>query len=175
MMLLLLCCCISGPQEKETSAQKEEAPLIQNNLQEKVNAVNQRFCGNIPTELILGYHPDGKRIEVEKVERSGSLTQCTIKLFHGDREYDFWEGHLSAWKANTDKPFWQYNPERNPAMYHKVTEFGDQAVYLAGPRQLMIFEDGIVYSVVPPSSGSISSSGKEIKELALEMARHYKL
>lgn len=136
----------------------------------------KQLCDNFPKDLILNYHPDGKRIEIEPVELiPGQLSSCKVKLFYGDKEYEFWEGVVSVYAPKTENPFWQYNPERSPSLYKKVDEFGDKAVYLENSYQLLILKDGLIYSIVPPNNGSHTSSGKETKEITFELARHYKL
>jgi len=46
---------------------------------------------------------------------------------------------------------------------------------LAYQRQLLVLKERVMYSMVPPSTGKLSDNGKEIKDLAIAMAKHYKL
>lgn len=173
LMLLLLCCCMGGPQEKEDArGEEEQVAQAESVSAEKITEINTSLCTNIPKELIMSYHPHGQQVETEKMKGS---TGCVIKVRYGKKEYNVIQGQVEAWKVNTSNPFFQYNPEKNPTMYHKVEGVGEEAVYLAYQRQLLVLQEGVMYSMAPPSNGRQSDNGKEFKDLAIAMARHYKL
>lgn len=175
LMLLLFCCCMGGTQEQEASTEEEEVPLFQENMANKVAEMNTSLCANIPAELIMSYHPYGKQIETEKMKGSGLDRGCLIKVRYGKKEHNFVQGQVQAWAVKTSNPFFQYKPERNPSAYQKVDGLGEKAVYLAYQRQLLVLKERVMYSMVPPSTGKLSDNGKEIKDLAIAMAKHYKL
>jgi hypothetical protein len=152
----------------------EQAEAKRAEKQAEAEKITKDLCDNFPKEMILKYNPDGERIEVEPVELTpGKLDHCKIKLFYGDRDYDFWEGRVSAYAPNMPKPLAQYKPFGG--QYLKIDEFGDQAVYLSATYQLLIMKDGLVYNLVPPNDGSRTSTGKKTQEITMELARHYGL
>jgi hypothetical protein len=152
----------------------EQAEAKRAEKQEEAEKITKDLCDNFPKEMILKYNPDGEKIEVEPVELTpGKLDHCKIKLYYGDKDYNYWEGRVSAYAPNMPKPLAQYKPFGG--QYLKIDEFGDQAVYLSATYQLLIMKDGLVYNLVPPNAGSRTSTGKETKEITMELARHYKL
>lgn len=152
----------------------EKAVAKQEKKREEARKMAKMLCDEFPKELILQHNPDADRIEIEPVELvSGKLDHCKIKLYYGDRDYDFWEGKVSAWAPNMPNPLGQYKPYGG--LYHKVDEFGDKGVFISNTNQLLIMKDGLVYDLVPPNNGKITSTGMENKAIVLEMARHYGL
>jgi len=152
----------------------EEAVERQEKKRAEAEKITKDLCDNFPKEMILEYNPDGERIEVEPVELTpGKLDHCKIKLYYGDKDYNYWEGRVSAYAPNMPKPLAQYKPFGG--QYLKIEEFGDKAVYLSATYQLLIMKDGLVYNLVPPNAGSRTSTGKKTKEITMELARHYKL
>jgi len=162
--------------DADTAAQQttEDADISDKDTEAQI--ISQRLCNEFPKELVLKYNPDGLAIKIEPVDNgNGGILHCNVKLFYGKKEYEFWKGQVAAWTAKQKDPFWQYNPERNPALYRKVEGFGEQAVFIANTNQLLILKDGIVYDIVPPNRGRTTNTGKENKEIAIEIARHYNL
>ena len=161
----------------ENSKIEETASIVEEATKEvDAQKINERLCSDFPIELIMKYNTDGIRLEIERVENiPGVLAHCKTKLFYGKKEYEYWEGQVGSWVAKRKDPFWQYNPERNAALYHKVDGFGEEAVFIANTNQLLILKEGIVYNITPPSNGRTTSSGKENKEIALEIASYYNL
>jgi hypothetical protein len=154
----------------------ERAVVKQEEKRVEAEKVTKMLCDNVPKELILKYNPDGEKIEIEPAELiPGKLDHCKIKMFFGDKPHEFSEGRVSAWAPNMPKPLAQYDPNRNKALYQKVEGFGEKAVFISNTNQLLIIKDGLVYSLVPPNAGRITSTGMENKAIVLEMARHYKL
>ena len=161
-----------------TSGDPFEASVAKQKAREQeASEMTRKMCANFPEALVFGYNPDGKRIEIETVELvPGKLSPCKVKLFYGKRDYDYWEGQVGVWASKTKDPLWQYSPERNPNAYHNVTEFGGKGVFITGTNQLMVLKDGMVYSIVAPCRrNTTTSSGKSIKELVMQIARHYKI
>jgi hypothetical protein len=141
-----------------------------------IEKIKGMLCEEFPKELVLKYNPDATHIEIEPVDNgSGGILHCNVKLFYGKRDYDFWVGQVGAWSAKTLNPFWQYNPEKNAALYQEIDEFGEKAIFVTNSYQLLILKDGIVYTITPPNNGNRTSSGKNTKEIALEIAKHFKL
>ena len=164
--------------DANTNTNEQQATADTNNSDKEAEAqiISQRLCTDFPREMIMKYNPDGVDIKIAPVSNvNGGILHCDVKLFYGKKEYEFWKGQVAAWTAKQKDPFWQYNPERNPALYHKIEGFGEQAVFITNTNQLLILKDGIVYDIVPPNSGRTTNTGKENKEIALEIARHYKI
>jgi len=154
----------------------ERAVAKQEEKRAEAENVTKMLCDNVPKELILKHNPDADRIKIESTELvPGKLDHCKIKLYYGDKDHDFSEGRVSAWAPNMPKPLAQYDPNRNKALYQKVEGFGEKAVFISNTNQLLIIKDGLVYSLVPPNAGRITSTGMENKAIVLEMARHYNL
>jgi len=42
-------------------------------------------------------------------------------------------------------------------------------------HQLQILKDGVMYSITSPNRGRTTNTGKENKEIAIEIAEYYKL
>ncbi|MGC6431974.1 MAG: hypothetical protein ACON5F_13090 [Jejuia sp.] len=169
--------CTSCLGEKENDKVKEANNATKETVKKTIgiDAIKEQLCSNFPKELVLGYHPDANRIEIEPVDNgSGGTLHCDIKLFYGKKEYEFWKGHVYAHINQQEDPFWQYNPERNAMLYHRV-EMGDKAVFISNMYQLQILKEGVLYGITPPNNGNTTSSGKLTKEIALEIAQHYKL
>ena len=134
--------------DNKTSTSKTETSAID------IASIQEKLCKDFPKELVLKYNPDGTKIEVESIDNgSGGILHCKIKLFYGEKEFEFWEGQVAAWLNNMEDPFRQYNPERNAALYQKVENLGKKAVYIANMHQLQILKDGIMYSITPPNRG----------------------
>lgn len=141
-----------------------------------IEKIKNMLCDNFPKELVLKYNPDATHIEIEPIDNgSGGLLHCKIKLFYGEKDYEFWEGIVAAWINQVEDPFLQYNPERNAALYHKVGGLGEKAVYISNMHQLQILKDGVMYSITSPNRGRTTNTGKENKEIAIEIAEYYKL
>ena len=170
LALVLKACLGDKKTSSEVSASEVKTESTSNSL--KAESEAKRLCETFPEALIMKHNPDAIKIEKETQPISNN---CKIKLFYGKRDYDFWEGLVSAWESKSKDPFWQYNPERNAALYHKVEDVGEKAVFITNMNQLLILKNGIVYSITPPNNGRATNSGKLNKEIALEMAKHYNL
>lgn len=171
--------CLEGKSNSREVPEKE-ADVINSEAGKNENidiqSIKEKLCEAFPKELVLAYNPDATHIDIETLDNgAGGILHCNVKLFYGKKEYEFWKGQVTAWVAKQKNPFWQYNPERNPALYHKVEDFGEQAVFITNTYQLLILKEGIVYEIVPPNRGRTTSTGKENKEIALEIATHYKI
>jgi len=141
-----------------------------------ISSIKAQLCQTFPKDLIMSYNPDATHIEIESVDNgSGGVMHCKVKLFYGEKAYEFWEGQVTAWINQVEDPFFQYNPKRNATLYHDVEGIGDRAVYISNMFQLQILKDGVVYSITPPNRGRTTSTGKETKEIAIEIAKHYKI
>lgn len=180
ILAFILASCGGEPKTDSTNDNSDNSyeKAVENQEKKRAEAekITQVLCNNFPKELILKHNPDGERIDIEPVELiPGKLDHCKIKLYYGDRDYDFWEGRVSAWAPNMPNPLGQYDPNRNSALYQRVEDFGEKAVFISNTNQFLIIKDGLVYDLVPPNAGSITSTGKENKEIVLEMARHYSL
>ncbi|WP_179021158.1 hypothetical protein [Winogradskyella forsetii] len=141
-----------------------------------IDKIKEKLCYEFPNELILGYNPDANYIEIEPVDNgSGGILHCNVKLFYGEKDYEYWHGQVFANINEMKDPFWQYNPERNATLYQKVDGLGEKAVYISNMYQLLILKEGVIYSIVPPNRGSNTNSGKQTKAIALEIAKHYGL
>jgi hypothetical protein len=180
-MTLLFTSC-GGEQKNNSKKNDFQEDEFETNMKEmekkeaEAEGIAKLLCQDFPQDLILSHNPDAQRIEIEPVEYiPGKLDHCKIKLFYGDRDYDFWAGQVGAYAQKTDNPFFQYSPERNPALYHKIDDIGEKALFIANTYQLLIVKDKIVYHLTPPNNGSTTSTGKENKEIVLEMAKHYGL
>lgn len=162
--------------EKENSKVKDDTnPTKETAKTIDIDAIKEQLCSNFPKDLVLGYHPDANRIEIEPVDNgSGGILHCNVKLFYGNKEYEFWKGQVYAHINQQEDPFWQYNPDRNATLYHKV-DMGEKAVFIANMYQLQILKEGVLYGITPPNNGNTTSSGKLTKEIALEIAQHYQL
>ena len=135
----------------------------------KAAELEEKLCSEFPKNLVMEQHPHSKRIVVKPSELS-----CEIKLFYGDKEHEFWKGQVAVYPNQQEDPFWQYHPKEG-GMNHPVKEFGDRAVYVGLTYQLLILKDGLIYDIVPPNNGSMTSTGKATKEIVFDIARHYKL
>jgi len=175
--LMLIACMDTKNNTIETVSKNVETTLTetpQNTID--IASINAKLCQTFPKDLILSYNPDGTHIEIESVDNgSGGVMHCKVKLFYGEKSYEFWKGQVAAWVNQLEDPFFQYNPKRNAALYHDVEGLGDRAVYISNMFQLQILKDGIVYSITPPNRGRTTSTGKETKEIAIEIAKHFKI
>lgn len=141
-----------------------------------IEKIKNMLCDEFPKDLVLKYNPDATHIDIESIDNgSGGILHCNIKLFYGEKEYEFWKGQVSANINQQQDPFWQYNPERNATLYQKVDALGERAVYISNMYQLQILKNGVLYMITPPNNGNRTSSGKENKEIAIEIANHYNL
>lgn len=157
---------------KEDKATSEE--IVKTDID--IQAIKERLCTDFPKDLVLGYNPGTSHIEIETIDNgSGGILHCNVKLFYGDKEYEYWEGQVAAGINKMADPFWQYSPERNASLYHKIEGHGDKAVYITNMYQLQILKEGVLYYIVPPYHGNTTHSGKENKAIALEIAEHYNL
>jgi len=177
LILALIVVSCNGKNQNSLSGnsigEKTESPNTENI---DITSIQEQLCEMFPKELILKYNTDGTKIDIESISNgSGGVLHCKVKLFYGEKEYEYWEGQVAAWVNKTEDPFWQYNPERSPTLYQKVDDLGEKAVYIANLYQLQILKGGVVYSIVPPNRGRTTNAGKENKEIAIEMASHYKL
>jgi hypothetical protein len=167
-------------EEKKNSKEELATEAVASNSQETKNSaiesIKQKICNEFPKALVLKYNPDATHIEIEPVDDgSGGILHCDVKMFYGKKEYEYWKGQVYANINKMKDPFWQYNPDKNAALYHKVDGFGEKAVFISNMYQLQILKDGVLYSIVPPNNGSRTSSNKPTKEIALEIAKHYNL
>lgn len=162
--------------DADTTAQQTTEDANNSNKEAEAQIISQRLCNEFPKELVLKYNPDATHIDIERVDNgSGGILHCNVKLFYGKKEYEFWKGQVSASINQMKDPFWQYNPDKNPTLYHKIEGLGEKSVYISNMYQLLILKEGVLYSITPPNSGSRTSSGKETKEIALEIAKQYNL
>ncbi|AGC76681.1 hypothetical protein LX97_01341 [Nonlabens dokdonensis] len=181
LVILLIGCtsCLGDQKSNAIENSEDEYEQLQKTLalqEAEAEKITECLCNDFPTDLIMKYNTDAKRVEIERVELvPEKLAHCKIKLFYGDKEYEYWEGQVSAWVPKTDQPFFQYNPERNASLYHKVDGIGEKAVFISNTYQLLILKDGIMHSIVPPNRGRTTNTGKENKEIALELAAYYQL
>ena len=175
LLTLSLMSCLGTPEQSKSEEDTEVTATNNEAFATKAADIAETLCNDFPEALILKYNPDGLRIESERVEyKPGVLDHCKIKLFYGKKDYEFYEGQVGAWAPKTENPLWQYDPKRNANMYHEVDGFGEQAVFLTAVNQLLILKDGIIYNINPPNPrGTTTNSGKEVKEIAIEMAKHY--
>lgn len=179
MSLVLITSCLG-----EKSTAKTEDSKVEKEVATEPNTINtiaiedikNKLCNDFPKALVLGYNSDASHIEIEPVDNgSGGILHCDVKLFYGKKDYEYWKGQVSAVINQMNDPFWQYNPDRNSALYHEVDGFGDKAVYIANAHTLQILKDGVLYFITPPNRGRRTNSGKETKAIALEIAKHYGL
>ncbi len=179
LSFLLLASCLG--EQKQSKNRLVEEDVATNNQETKKNdidieAIKNRLCSEFPKDLVLKYNPEAVNIVIEPIDNgSGGILHCDVKLFYGKKDYEFWKGQVSAWVNMQENPFWQYNPERNATLYHKIDELGDKAVFISNMSQLQILKDGVLYTITPPNNGNRTSSGKETKAIAVEIANHYKL
>jgi hypothetical protein len=142
----------------------------------EIDPIKEELCNNFPKDLLMQYYLDGKKLEIEPIDNgSGGILHCNLKLFYGEKEHEYLQGQIAASINKMADPFRQYNPERNPAIYHDVPNLGEKAVYIANMYQLQILKNGVLYAITPPANGNTTTSGKEIKEIAIEIAQHFKL
>jgi hypothetical protein len=173
-MLFVSCKSENSNTEQNDLNSNEPVEVLKNKID--IESIKEKLCSDFPKELILKYNPDAKSLEIESIDNgSGGILHCNLKLFYGNKEHEFWKGQVSANINQMEDPFWQYNPNRNPSLYHLIDGLGQKAVYISNIKQLQILKDGVLYSITPPNSGNITSSGKEMKEIALEIAKHYSL
>lgn len=169
---------IADTEEEKTEEKSYEELVKEQALRDqKASDITADLCGSFPKELVMQYNPDALRLEIESVERiPGKESPCKLKLFYGDKDHEFWEGQIGAWAPKTEDPLWQYDSKRSPSIYHEVTEFGEQGVFITNTNQLLVIKNGMMYSIVPPGPmGAYTNTRKPKKEIALEIARHYKL
>jgi hypothetical protein len=155
----------------------EEVEVVGVAMKKKVQDIKQELCSSFPKDLVMSYNPDAKKLEVESIDDgNGGIMDCKLKLFYGEKDHEYWGGLVSAGvNHNAENPFWQYDPKRNPNLYQKVEGVGEQAVYVSNIRQLFVLKAGVIYYIAPPSYGNTTNSGKENKEIAVEIAKFYKL
>ena len=184
LMILLFVSCINGNDKTTTTDYSveeqsyDEVAANDNQIKDEMaSEITQKMCSNFPEDLVMQYNTDAKKLEIESVELiPGQQSPCKVKLYYGDKDYEFWEGQVGAWDPKSDDPLWQYNTKRNPNNYYEVTEFGEQAVFIASTNQLLVKKDGLLYSIAAPCRrGKTTNTGKDIKALVFEIARHYKL
>lgn len=172
--LLLLTSCAGEKDNRHTITDDEESESVSAKI--NIEDIKQKLCSEFPKELVLKYNPDATHIEIEPRDNgSGGILHCDVKLFYGTKEYEYWKGQVYAHVNQMADPFWQYNPERNTTLYHKVEGLGDKAVFISNMYQLQILKDGVMYSITPPYHGVKTNSGKENKAIAIEIAEHYNL
>lgn len=172
--LLSLSCQNSKSEHRNNDTKNENTTeLAQNSSSKKgdAKAICSQFCEDFPDQLVLQYHPSAKKIAKEKT----SYGSCILKLFYGDKDYEFWSGELSVWANQQKDPFWQYNPERNATLFQEVKGIGDRAIFISNMNQLLILKDGLMYGIVPPNNGRATETGKENKAIAIELAQHFEL
>ncbi len=176
---LVLASCL-GDTKNSNAVAVENEEVIETSVASKskvdIDKIKEKLCAEFPQKLILKYNPDATHIEIEPVDNgSGGILHCNVKLFYGKKDYEYWLGQVAA-NINIQKdPFWQYNPERNATLYHKVEGLGDKAVFISNMFQLQILKDDVLYWITPPNRGNKTNTGKDTKEIALEIAQHYNL
>ena len=181
LLLLTVLLITSCGEKKETNNDTKlgDEPALASQSKTKaidIASIKENLCNDFPEDLILKYNPDGKKIEIEPIDDgSGGILGCKIKLFYGEKDYEFWEGLVAANINNMEDPFWQYNPERNPTLYQEVEGLGDRAVFIGNMFQLHILKEGVMYNIVPPNRGRTTNTGKETKAIAVEIAQYYKI
>lgn len=175
--LIVASCSQKKENSKNTSSADEQTTSSQTETKTMdIASIQEKLCQDFPKDLVLKYNPDGKKIVIEPIDNgSGGILRCKVKLFYGEKNHEFWEGQVTAYINNMKDPFWQYNPERNSALYNKVDNLGEKAVYITNMHQLQILKEGIMYCIVPPNRGRTTNTGKENKEIAIEIAQHFKL
>lgn len=173
-LVLMLLSCSNGRKKHQTNNNSNTKVSSKSEVS-TTKKIDIKLCEDFPKEIIMKYNTDATRLEVIPAKNStGTSYSCDLKLFFGEKEGDFWKGSIGAYISKTKNPFWQYDPKRNPSIYQKV-DLGDKAVLIGNSNELLILKDGIVYFIVPPSSGATTNSGKLNKEIAIEIAKHYKL
>lgn len=174
-LAFIITSCI-GEKDNSTIREAKSTTVEMVKVDIDIQAIKERLCTNFPKDLVLGYNPGTSHIEIETIDNgSGGILHCNVKLFYGDKEYEYWKGQVAASINKMADPFWQYSPERNASLYHKIDKYGDKAVYITNMYQLQILKEGVLYYIVPPYHGNTTHSGKENKAIALEIAEHYKL
>ncbi len=175
-MSLMLASCAGEKDSSKNDTQTNSDVLEASESKIDIEKIKQRLCNEFPKELVLSYNPGGTHIDIETVDNgSGGILHCNAKLFYGKKEHEYWKGQVSAHINQMLDPFWQYSPERNATLYHKVEGLGDKAVYISNMYQLQILKEGVLYTITPPYHGNTTTSGKENKAIALEIAKHYNL
>ncbi len=176
---LLVLSCLEGKKNSNEGLEKEQVATNTKEGESRnvdIKNIKEKMCAEFPKELVLNYNPDATHIDIESIDNgSGGILHCNVKLFYGEKEYEYWKGQVSASINQMKDPFWQYNPERNPTLYHKIDGLGERSVYISNMYQLLILKDGVLYSIVPPNRGRTTNTGKENKEIAIEIANHYNL
>lgn len=175
LCLLILTSC-GGENKNKVTTVDEEKRLTTASTNINIEDIKQRLCSEFPKDLVLQYNPDASHIEIETIDNgSGGILHCNIKLFYGKKEYEHWKGQVSAYINKMEDPFWQYNPKRNASLFHNVDHLGDKAVYISNMYQLQVLKGDVMYSITPPNNGNKTSTGKETKAIAVEIAKHYNL
>jgi len=176
---LMVLSCFDGKKNPNDALEKEQEFNNSTELKTKnidVQNIKEKMCNEFPKELVLKYNPDATHIDIETISNgSGGILHCNVKLFYGEKEYEYWKGQISASINQMKDPFWQYNPERNAVLYHKVDGLGEKSVFISNMYQLLILKEGVMYTIVPPNRGRTTNTGKENKEIAIEIANHYDL
>jgi len=170
--------CIEGKKENSADISNNTTQASQSNSKKDIDIarIKEKLCNEFPKELVLGYNPHFKKIHIEPVDNgSGGILHCNVHMFYGEKEHEYFKGQVAAAINNQKDPFWQYDPKKNPANYQEVKGLGDRAVFIANMRQLQILKDGVLYFITPPSRGKTTESGKENKEIAIEIAEHFNL
>ncbi|MEM1003114.1 MAG: hypothetical protein AAGH46_10745 [Bacteroidota bacterium] len=179
-LIATLLACGGSPEKSSVAATSDQGSSVEDtatNLKKRAQEVKQELCSQFPQDLVLGYNPSAKKLEIEPIDDgNGGILDCKLKLFFGDKEHEFFEGLISASVShNPERPFWQYDPSRNPNLYQTVDGVGEKAVYITNIRQLLVLKEGLIYYVAPPSNSYVADSGKETKQLAIEIAKHFNL
>lgn len=179
LLALVVLSCLNGEKSSNKESGNEQTSDNASELQSKsihIEDIKEKMCNEFPKELVLKYNTDATHIDIERIDNgSGGILHCNIKLFYGKKEYEFWKGQVSAWVNQQEDPFWQYNPARNATLYQEVKGIGERAVFISNMYQLLILKEGVMYSIVPPNRGNTTNTGKEMKEIAIEIANHYNL
>lgn len=182
LALMLIALTMSCLEDKKTT-HTEDSSVEKTSETEttKANTINidkmkEKLCAEFPKELVLKYNPDATHIEIESIDNgAGGILHCNVKLFYGKKDYEYWKGQVAASINQMKDPFWQYNLERNATLYQKVDGFGEKAVFISNMVQLLILKKDVLYTIVPPNRGRVTSSGKENKEIAIEIAKHFNI
>ncbi|MFD2588894.1 hypothetical protein ACFSQJ_18355 [Croceitalea marina] len=178
LLAIIMISCTGNKKDTQNKTSTKVETEISTSFKTDLDAekITKKLCQEFPESLIMQHNPSFLRIENEPIELiPGQLSYCKIKLFYGKKEYEFYEGQVGATAPKTKDPLWQYNPERSPSIYFKVDGFGEKAVFIGTTNQLLILKEGILYNIAPPSRGKTTDTGKENKEIAIEMAKHYKI
>lgn len=172
-LILILTSC-GDIQNTDIEEEQTETSTEENTVD--IEKIKARLCNEFPKEIVLKYNPDAIKLEVEPIDNgSGGILNCNLKLFYGEKEYEHWKGQISASINKAQDPFIQYNPKRNATLFHEVKGLGEKAVYISNMYQLLILKNGVLYAISPPANGNTTNSGKEIKEIAIEIAQNFKL